>query len=169
MVLITKEIHAHAGHIVSSQQDHNGNPGKCSQSIHGHSYRVIATAYGDVVKDEDPNGGMVLDFSELKKAMVKVIYDEADHAMYIWEKDSMVSFLESAYQAPGRNPEKLHIVPWMPTAENLAKHWYESLSAYLEAHYPAIKVYQLEVFETPTSSAIYPAPAILGMEFITDG
>jgi 6-pyruvoyltetrahydropterin/6-carboxytetrahydropterin synthase len=155
MVVITKEIHAHAGHIVTSQQDKQGKPGKCSESIHGHSYRVIATAHGDVVPDEDPNGGMILDFGELKKAMNAVIYDEADHAMYIWDKDPMVPFLVEAYKDPHRNPDKLHIVSWMPTAENLAKHWFFLLVDYFKEHYPLIKMKQIAVFETPTSSAIF--------------
>ena len=152
-MIITKEIHAHAGHCVTSQIDSKGNPGKCAQGLHGHSYRIIASVDGNVIADDRPSGGMVIDFGDRKKAMEDTIYEEADHASYLWKEDPAVEAFIAFGNSPGKNPLKHHVVDFVPTAENLAKHWAELLITELRKY--NIKLYQLEVFETPTSSAIY--------------
>jgi len=55
---------------------------KCSQNIHGHSYRVevlIESNYLD-------NGDMVYDFGLMKLA-IKELIDSFDHAITIWARD----------------------------------------------------------------------------------
>lgn len=151
---ITKEIKLHMAHVVSSQVDAKGNPGKCSQAIHGHTYFVKATVDDKVVDDNAPNGGMVIDFTDMKKAMVDVIYEPHDHACMLWEHDPGIEPYKAFANTPGRNPAKHHITPWMPTAENICKAWALALEEELRTKYQ-IKLYSLEVFETPTSSAIY--------------
>lgn len=150
---ITKEIHVHAGHVVSSQVNDRGEPGKCARMAHGHSYRIIATANGKVLQDNVPNGGMVLDFSILKTCMMKTIYEEADHAFYIWEKDSALQAMKAFAASKDKDLSKLHILPCIPTAENLAKYWFNLLQKELEKY--SVSLEKIEVFETPTSSAIY--------------
>jgi 6-pyruvoyltetrahydropterin/6-carboxytetrahydropterin synthase len=152
-MIITKEIHVHTGHCVTSQVDSNGRPGKCAQGLHGHSYRIIASVDGDVIQNDKPSGGMVIDFGDLKKAMEDTIYAEADHASYLWEYDPAVEAFIAFGNSLGKNPEKHHVVNFVPTAENLAKHWAMLLIVELVKY--NIRLYQLEVFETATSSAIY--------------
>jgi 6-pyruvoyltetrahydropterin/6-carboxytetrahydropterin synthase len=152
-MIITKEIHVHAGHVVSSQIDAFGDPGKCARMGHGHTYRIIASVDGSVITDDKPSGGMVIDFGDLKSLLVSTIYDEADHAFYIWEKDSGVEAMKLFANSKDKDPSKLHITSFIPTAENLAKHWFKNLERALIEK--GIKLYSLEVFETPTSSAIY--------------
>jgi 6-pyruvoyltetrahydropterin/6-carboxytetrahydropterin synthase len=161
-MVITKEIHCHSGHCVTSQVDSKGNPGKCAQGLHGHSYRIIASVDGNVIQDDRPSGGMVIDFGDLKKAMEDTIYAEADHASYLWEKDPAVDAFIAFGNSPGKNPAKHHVVPFIPTAENLAKHWGELLALELAKY--KILLHSLEVYETPTSSAIYATPTLL-MEY----
>lgn len=152
-MIITKEIHVHAGHVVSSQVDSLGKPGKCAKMGHGHSYRVIASVDGNIIEDNKPSGGMIIDFGDLKSILVNEIYNEADHAFYIWEKDSAVEAMKMFANSKDKDPSKLHITPFIPTAENLAKYWFNKIEGVLKDK--KIKLYSLEVFETPTSSAIY--------------
>jgi len=151
---ISKEIHAHAGHCVTSQVDACGNPGKCAQGLHGHSYRIVAVVDGHVVDDDKPNGGMIIDFSDLKKAMNEVIYEEADHASYLWKNDPAAAAFVAFGNTPGKNPAKHMLVDFIPTAENLAKHWFEKLEKELIDKYK-IRLEELHVWETPTSCAMY--------------
>jgi 6-pyruvoyltetrahydropterin/6-carboxytetrahydropterin synthase len=93
---------------------------------------------------------MTMDFSFLKEEMVKHIHDVADHAFLVWEKDPLREMLLAT---------KTNIVslPFVPTAENLARYWYNKL-------YPAIDhrtgghatLSDIKIWETPNCSAIYP-------------
>lgn len=151
---ISKEIHVHAGHCVTSQVDSEGNPGKCAQGLHGHTYRIVATVDDKIIAEDKPSGGMVIDFGDLKKAMNDVIYKEADHASYLWEKDPAAEAFVAFGNSPGKNPKKHILVPFVPTAENLARYWFALLRNELTAVYN-IHLYQIEVWETPTSCAVY--------------
>lgn len=151
---ISKEIHVHTGHCVTSQIDSKGNLGKCAQGLHGHTYRIVATVDDKLIADDKPSGGMVIDFGDLKKAMNDVIYEEADHASYLWEQDPAAEAFVAFGNSPGKNPKKHMLVPFVPTAENLSRYWFALLKNELEANYD-IKLYQLDVWETPTSCATY--------------
>lgn len=152
-MIITKEIHVHAGHVVSSQVTSQGKPGKCAQMAHGHSYRIIASVNDKVQNDNSPNGGMVIDFGDLKRVMTETIYDEADHAFYIWEKDTALEAMRLFANSKDKNPQKLHVTSFVPTAENLSEYWFKKLKVALAQ--VNIRLSKLEVFETATSSAIY--------------
>lgn len=86
--------------------DHDG---KC-RGLHGHTYRLEATFEGELHAD-GPARGMVADFS-LLKAAVKRIADHLDHAMVLEQEDD-------ARLAIGGHA-RLILVPFAPTAENLA-------------------------------------------------
>lgn len=148
---ITKELQLDMGHCVPSQANNKGAPGPCT-SYHGHRYRIIATVDDKVLADTERNGGMVIDFRDLKEAMTEVIHSQFDHSFILWEKDPTVNlFLQLAKLKP--YPERHFTVDFIPTAENLAKHWASLLNVELIKR--NIKLYSLEVYETPTSSAIY--------------
>ncbi|MFW6026458.1 MAG: 6-carboxytetrahydropterin synthase, partial [Candidatus Woesearchaeota archaeon] len=53
----------------------------------------------------------------------------------------------------GEVPQNIHFVNFIPTAENLAKHWFKELKEFLDAKNIAIN--HVTVWETPTSSATY--------------
>lgn len=153
---ISKEIHVHAGHVVSSQVDKDGKPGKCSQMAHGHTYRVIATVDGNIREDNRPNGGMVIDFGDLKTILEDVVYAEADHAFYIWKNDSAIEAMKSFASSKDKNAAKLHITEFVPTAEHLAEHWFNKLAGPLAV--VGITLIRLDVWETPTSCATWVGP-----------
>lgn len=136
------------GHSVTNHKS------KC-RGIHGHDYKIIATVDGELIKTPgDSSEGMVIDFGDLKKAMIEIIDRYYDHGFVLYEKDPRASFLQQATDLWSFEKERFHLVPFIPTAENLAKHWFELLRKELFLKYH-IWLVKLEVFETPTSSAIY--------------
>ena len=81
----------------------------CSDSIHGHSY----TAEVFLVRDDLDDTGMVVDFGALAEA--KTLFGSLDHALL------MPSTLDPHYLSVlGKFSKKLIIVPFNPTAENIA-------------------------------------------------
>ncbi len=99
---------------------------KCNQ-MHGHNYRISITCQAT---DEyvANNNGMVVDFSILKE----VVHKQLDHR------------------------HLNDVIPYHPTAENLARWIWEQLDA------KGIKVEKVEVFETDGNRAIfYPENPIL--------
>jgi 6-pyruvoyltetrahydropterin/6-carboxytetrahydropterin synthase len=50
------------------------HPGKC-RNLHGHSYELFVIVDGPV----DPESGMVVDFSDLKKMVRREVVDPLDH------------------------------------------------------------------------------------------
>ena len=145
-MLVKKEIDIDMGHTVTLHDS------KCKH-LHGHRYRIIATVDGNLIT-EGSSKGMVIDFTDLKNAMMKKIDEPYDHAFVIWVEDPRVHLLWEAHQLNYNDIGKFHMVDFVPTAENLAKHWFMSLAHELSEKYQ-IHLEQLEVFETPTSSAIF--------------
>ena len=101
-------------------QDYHG---KC-EKLHGHNYRVLAHARGN----ELDSGGMLLDFSILKKAL-KNVCSELDHT----------NLNDNSYFSMN------------PSAERIAMYIYEKLKSQL----PECPLYAIDVYETPTSRARY--------------
>ena len=143
---ITKEIGIDMGHTVTNHES------KCKH-LHGHRYRIICTV-DDKLITEGSAEGMVIDFSDLKKAMMDVIDAPYDHAFVIWKDDPRKDLLQQAHDSWHNDYNKFHVVDFVPTAENLTKFWFGLLELELREKYN-IKLYSIEAFETPTSSAIY--------------
>lgn len=147
-ILISKEITIAMGHSVTNHRS------KC-RGLHGHDYRIIATVEGEpVAKPGASDEGMVIDFSDLKKAMIDVIDRYYDHGFVLYEKDPRATLLQEATELWSFEKERFHLVPFIPTAENLSKYWFDLLKKELFVNYN-IWLTKIEVFETPTSSAIY--------------
>ena len=144
---VTKSIQIAMGHSVT------GHKSKC-RGLHGHDYTIIATVDGKVsgVKGASDEG-MVIDFGDLKQAMMDVIDRYYDHGFILYKEDPRAQLLQQANDLWCFEKERFHLVDFIPTAENLAKHWGDLLAAELDKS--GIVLYSLEVYETPTSSAIY--------------
>ena len=97
--------------------------GKCER-LHGHNYRVRAWAKALELGE----GGMILDFGELKSALRQVV-GELDH----------------------RNLNEFPVFRDDPSAERIARHVFDGILALL----PGAPLEAVEVFETPTSMARY--------------
>lgn len=107
MITATRYHDFSAGHRVV------GHENKC-RHLHGHNYRVHFHCAGtlDAV-------GRVLDFSVIKALLCEWLENEWDHKMLLWEKDPLLA----AVQAVDR--DSVVVVPFNPTAENLAQHLVE--------------------------------------------
>lgn len=93
--------------------------GLCSNN-HGHTYMMEVGVVGEMqtVRKKE---GMILDFKDLKELVQEEIIDKLDHATMVWEQDkSMIEFLE-------RDKQKHVVVSYRPTAENMAKDFYQIL------------------------------------------
>lgn len=101
------------------------HPGRC-RKYHGHNGTVEVTISGEM----DPKTGMVMDFGDLKK-LVEPLLEVWDHRMILQFGDPMIAFLTNQESnAPG---DSLVVVPFPPTAENLATHLLNALKGKMEA------------------------------------
>ncbi len=98
--------------------------GKCER-LHGHNYRVRVTVGGNSLDE----GGMLLDFGVLKKAL-KGVLSEYDHT----NLNEMEEFRDGN-----------------PSAERIAYTIYEKLKELL----PSVNITLVEVFETDRNLAMY--------------
>lgn len=137
MFVISKEIEFDAGHRVPLHESKCKNP-------HGHRYRVVAYIEGDLIT-EGPESGMVRDFSVVKQLLMDLVHDKYDHGFIVHEQDmDMMNALGF-----GEGEWKVIVVPFIPTAECLAKGIYDDMKPHLP------NLFKIEVWETPTSCAEY--------------
>ena len=102
--------------------------GRC-ENVHGHNFRVQVTIEGERLDDN----GMLVDFLDVKKSMQDVIA-RLDH-----------QFLNDIPPFDLKNP----------SAENIAEHFYETMSRDLDKNPVAIRIREVKVWETEIQSATY--------------
>ena len=103
--------------------------GKC-ENPHGHNYKVLVTLQGR----ELDRAGLLLDFKDLKYA-IKGVVEKLDHQMI-------------------NEVEPFTVVN--PSAENLAKYFYEQTNVRLkDVTEGRVWVKQVTMFETDTTNATY--------------
>lgn len=122
-----------------------GYDGPC-KNIHGHTYHLSVTLLG--TPEQNPHAvklGMVIDFSDLKRVVHEHIISRFDHALVLNEGApySKSDLITSEF-------EKVILMPFQPTCENLLLHFVEALQAHFKAD-PMLISARLE--ETPTSFA----------------
>lgn len=120
-----------------------GYHGKCA-NIHGHRWVIEAEIAGEELQTEGEKRGMLLDFSDFKAAL-KALADEYDHALII-ENDSLKENTLNALRGEGF---RFIEVPFRPTAENFARHFFQCLRR------SRIPVSSVTVYETPQNCACY--------------
>ena len=115
---------------------------------HGHNYRVVISVTGIVHRDT----GMLVDFSDLKKA-AKAVLDPYDHAMVLHADDPLLSILMD--QGNRDITGRLYAVSFHPTAEELASFWRDQIKGELMHALPNDRSLSISVtvYETPTSCA----------------
>ncbi len=111
--------------------------GKC-RHLHGHSARVVATVAAEALDE----GGMVVDFTQLKEALENFVKEKLDHNMILERGDPLIPHLREL-------GERFLVVEHPPTAEWLAKMVFDHLKA------RGYNVLSVELWETETSSARY--------------
>ena len=120
-----------------------GYSGKCS-NLHGHHWRVVATIQGEALKDEGQTRDMLTDFGDLKSDL-RALTEELDHAFLV-EEGSLRQETLRALEAEGF---RMVFFPFRTTAERMATHFYERLSAL------GYVLRDVSVYETPTNCAVY--------------
>ena len=120
-----------------------GYEGKCS-NLHGHRWRVILKIKADELQESGQQRGMVVDFSDVKKAL-KVETDYFDHT-FIYERDTLK---ETTVDALNEEGFLMRIVDFRPTAENFSKYFYDKFAGY------GFDVAEVTVYETPNNCASY--------------
>lgn len=120
-----------------------GYEGKCS-NIHGHTWRVEVTVKSDLLQNSRQQKGMIMDFSDLKKTLA-VIAERYDHAL-IFEKNTLKQDTKDCLKRDGF---RLVELPFRPTAENLARHFF------MEVKESGCTPHNVTVYETPNNCAMY--------------
>lgn len=120
-----------------------GHEGKC-RFLHGHNYRIHFRVAGNQLDEI----GRVVDFSVIKSQLCEWLEEHFDHKFLIWEEDELLEQLQAI------TPESLVIVPFNPTAENIAQYLVEIIGPKQLADYP-VRLISCKIEETAKCSASY--------------
>ncbi len=156
---ISKSFRFEAGHRVWKQNLSSGRgahfasgsvPQNKCVNLHGHSYLLEVVVGSDSLSDQD----MVMDFYHIKSALRDLI-EEIDHSFIIDESDPLFPHLRELSERFGNL--KLFPVSFCPTAEALARFFYDFLTEKLkEANLLGeVRVVRVTLWETATSRADY--------------
>lgn len=166
MHIISKTFELDFGHRVWTQDVDPvlgcGRANKC-RHLHGHRGKIKISLAGE------PNAsGMVTDFSHLAW-FKKQIDEDLDHKMILDINDPLlgthfkIKFLDfenkrDYYVSRDTSADEIDaglvVVPFVPTAENLSKMFFEIVEEKMSA-FKNFKVHSVEFYETPKSTAIY--------------
>ena len=146
MYVITKEVQFDAGHRVPDHKSKCRNP-------HGHRYRVVARVEARELVTEGSSKGMVADFGDIKQLLTQRVHDLYDHGFIVYEGDIQMMHLFFPRNV-NDHAWNIHVVPFVPTAENLAASIFEDLHE-LIAELGGCRLIGIDVWETPTSCASY--------------
>ncbi len=143
MIRISKVIEWDMGHRVPNHKS------KC-RNLHGHRYRLELTVTGELVQTNGASSeGMIIDFADLKQAMMESIHDVLDHGYMVCEQDKVM--LDFFAENEDQNFRVIK-VPFIPTSENIARWCYEQLE---DSCPGGVRIVNCRVFETPNSWADY--------------
>ena len=135
MITVTKTVKFDAAHILT-------NHGGLCKNLHGHTYRVDVS----VTQPECDTKDMVIDFKDLKRLATEAICDRFDHA-FIYNTGSTGECEIAAVVE--RNGMRTVAIPFRSTAENLARHFFETLAPLVAG------LSSVRVWETADSCAEY--------------
>lgn len=139
-VRVTKEFSFEMAHALENYD------GSC-RHIHGHSYKLFVTVVGSPSTDiNDPKLGMVIDFGQLKNIVNSQIVDRYDHALVLRETTEN----SSLYKEIRTHFEKVELVDYQPTCENMIARFSEMISKQLPNN---VELFSLKLHETQTSYA----------------
>ena len=100
--------------------------GKC-ENVHGHNYKVRITVAGERLDET----GLLVDFLEIKRLM-----------------GTAIEFLDHRFINDLAPFDEIN-----PSAENIAKYFYDRVQAGIDAN--GVRISEVKVWETDTSSAVY--------------
>lgn len=116
------------------------------RNIHGHTYNMEVCLFGEIRNEPGhPKDGMVMDFGLLKKMVKENIVDVFDHSLLVnslFPKESIEAFQKAT--------ERLVVVDFQPTTENLVIHFAKILQQELPSN---VLLYSMRLYETTNSFA----------------
>lgn len=122
-----------------------GYDGPC-RNIHGHTYHLTITLLGYPIEDiNHVKLGMVIDFGDLKAIVQEHILSKFDHALVLNQEAPY-----SKSEVISNEFEKVILVPFQPTCENLLLHFVAILK---DKFNHSTRLIALKLNETPTSYA----------------
>jgi len=124
-----------------------GHEGRCAY-LHGHNYRVEVEVEARGGGTEVDDVGRVVDFSLIKRRLLGWLDEHWDHAFILWDKD--VTALAAVKLA---EPTKYFLLPWNPTAENMARYLLEVVAPHVLEDL-GVMARRVAVWETDESCAI---------------
>lgn len=170
---VTRRIAIDAGHRVMTHHS------QC-RHLHGHRYVIEATCstISGHLHKVGYQADMVLDFGFLKEEMLKNIESPCDHGFIVAITDrTLLTILHPPSCSPGIWYQRLsvlveqhgfyvtadnclntrlYVVPFQPTAEQLARHWFERLAPAVTSRSDGLATLILvSVWETPNNRADY--------------
>ncbi|NCA10281.1 6-carboxytetrahydropterin synthase [bacterium] len=137
---ITRQLSFCAGHRLLRHE------GKCA-FFHGHNYKVdveVAPRAGGAVLDDV---GRIVDFSVIKRRLLGWIDEHWDHGFIVSAEDTNGIAALNAVE-----PNKTFVLPYNPTAENMARYLLEVVAPEVLGDLPIV-VTRIVVWETDTSCA----------------
>ena len=148
-------------HDISTGHRVVGHENKC-RHLHGHNYRIHFVC----VADHLDVLGRVIDFSVIKERLCMWLEENWDHKFLAWERDpviSMLSLAAASYNNADQWAEEqclfeqsIVIVPFNPTAENMAQHLIEVVGPE-QLKGTGVKLVSVRIEETRKCSASFHA------------
>ncbi len=132
--------------------------GKC-EHFHGHNYVADFFVTGDTIDSV----GRVLDFADLKNRVKGWLDENWDHSFLIHEEDANARQALEMVQ-----PTRLFIMPYNPTAENMARYLLEQMCPVALAGSGARAV-RVRIWETDESFAEASLPSLHEEQLSTSG
>ena len=142
-MIIRKEYKFENAHIVR-----DCSTLRCSQNIHGHSYRVEVLLESNYLD----NGQMVYDFG-LTKLYIKEFLDSFDHAITLWNKDNKEYLIDMK-----KHSKRWIELPVSPSAEQFSRIFFVAIDKILKLstmnnNEKNVKLHSIIVHETQTGYA----------------
>jgi 6-pyruvoyltetrahydropterin/6-carboxytetrahydropterin synthase len=122
------------------------------KGLHGHRYKAEICIEGALNTDPGcSEEGMVIDFADIKKTAQKFIQEKLDHAFMVWNEDQeLIEFFNNS------KGHKAVIVPFTPTAENVAAYIFQKLRhEFIDIFKTGLHLHSIKLWETPSSYALY--------------
>ena len=148
-----KRIKMKIGKVIQWDMGHRVlNHRSVCKGLHGHRYKAEICVEGKLIEEKGASEeGMVIDFADIKKVAQKFIQEELDHAFMVWDRDH--ELLEFFKSSQGHKPV---IVPFIPTAENVAAYIFNKLKdKFTDVFKTGLKLQSVKLWETPSSYALY--------------
>ena len=143
---VTKEFSFDCAHMLANHE------GLC-RNLHGHQYKLFVTVsiLDERVSQNEASEGMIVDFKDLKRIVNTLIVDKYDHALVL-DEFTNDEFEQELLVITEKYNKKTVLLPYRPTAENMAEDFFDQIDDYLEDNKQInCQIEKIRLYETPTS------------------